>query len=140
MTWQLALILVSLAIAFLALAIAIRSASRVDVLRDRLMRHESDVLSLRGALSAISEEGMLGSTRGDDLERRLRRLSEQQEQLMLRDPDDGPYHQALRLAARGASAEELVQGCGLSRGEADLVLALHRPPSGDAEAPDRHGQ
>lgn len=35
---------------------------------------------------------------------------------------------ATRLAGRGASAEELIELCGLSRGEADLLLRVHARP------------
>lgn len=37
------------------------------------------------------------------------------------------YEIATRLAARGCSADELVELCGLGRGEAELVLRLHGP-------------
>lgn len=60
------------------------------------------------------------------LEDRLRRLTERQDELALREPDQGVYHQAIRLASRGASVEELVTTCGLPRGEAELVQILHR--------------
>ena len=35
------------------------------------------------------------------------------------------YQVAIRLARTGASREELMSGCGLSRGEAELVHRLH---------------
>jgi hypothetical protein len=35
------------------------------------------------------------------------------------------YQVAIRLARSGASREELISGCGLSRGEAELVHRLH---------------
>jgi Protein of unknown function (DUF2802) len=35
------------------------------------------------------------------------------------------YQVAIRLARSGASREELMSGCGLSRGEAELVHRLH---------------
>ncbi len=37
------------------------------------------------------------------------------------------YQVAIRLARSGASAEELMSSCGLSRQEADLVARLHGP-------------
>ncbi len=39
------------------------------------------------------------------------------------------YQIAIRLAKGGASREELMSGCGLSRGEAELVQRLHSPAS-----------
>ena len=38
------------------------------------------------------------------------------------------YQVAIRLARAGASAEELMSGCGLSAAEADLARRLHGPP------------
>lgn len=67
-----------------------------------------------------------------DLERRTRRLMEQQEQLEMKSPVTGSYRHAIALARRGADKEALVQTCGLSRGEAELVELLHR--SGDSSS------
>lgn len=39
------------------------------------------------------------------------------------------YRMAIRLAKSGASREELVSGCGLSHGEAELVQRVHGPDS-----------
>lgn len=39
-----------------------------------------------------------------------------------------PYEQAAQLASDGASAGELAERLGLSRGEAELIARLHRPP------------
>ncbi|MDR3412151.1 MAG: DUF2802 domain-containing protein [Formivibrio sp.] len=40
--------------------------------------------------------------------------------------DDTPYSQAIRLAQQGADAEKVSATCGISRGEADLIVALYR--------------
>src|SRR3569623_2317190 len=60
------------------------------------------------------------------LEQKLRRVSERQDQLELRDPAQQTYGHAIRLAQRGADVDELVAQCGLARGEAELLLRLHR--------------
>ena len=39
---------------------------------------------------------------------------------------DSPYAQAIRLAQKGADASELAASCGISRGEADLIVAIYR--------------
>nr|WP_314899470.1 DUF2802 domain-containing protein [uncultured Deefgea sp.] len=44
-------------------------------------------------------------------------------------PADTPYAQAIRLAQKGADANELAATCGISRGEADLIVALYRSSS-----------
>lgn len=52
------------------------------------------------------------------------------EALILSDEDsddaDSPYSHAIRLAQLGADANKVSQECGISRGEADLIVALYR--------------
>jgi hypothetical protein len=62
----------------------------------------------------------------DILEQRIRRLAERQDQLELRDPLEQTYAHAIRLAQRGVDVDELVENCGLARGEAELLLRIHR--------------
>lgn len=43
--------------------------------------------------------------------------------------DVTPYSQAIHMAQLGADADEVAAGCGISRGEADLIVALYRSDS-----------
>jgi hypothetical protein len=43
-----------------------------------------------------------------------------------RDPASPAYEMASKLARKGASSEELMDTCGLSRGEVDLITMLNR--------------
>ncbi len=38
----------------------------------------------------------------------------------------GQYREAVEMAERGAEAGEVADNCGISRAEADLIVALHR--------------
>lgn len=40
--------------------------------------------------------------------------------------EDTPYGRAARLAREGLTAQELASRCGISRGEAELIVALNR--------------
>ncbi|MDA8381595.1 MAG: DUF2802 domain-containing protein [Betaproteobacteria bacterium] len=40
-----------------------------------------------------------------------------------------PYNHAIELAQQGIDASELAQACGISRGEAELIVALYRSHS-----------
>jgi hypothetical protein len=62
----------------------------------------------------------------DGLEQRIRRLAERQDQLELRDPMEQTYAHAIRLAQKGVGVNDLVENCGLARGEAELLLRIHR--------------
>ena len=59
------------------------------------------------------------------LEREVRRLGEALNLLEMKRAPVGHYRHAIALAARGASAEELITSCGLARGEAELMHRLH---------------
>lgn len=38
-----------------------------------------------------------------------------------------PYTKAIMLAQQGAEVNEVAANCGISRGEAELIVAMHRP-------------
>jgi hypothetical protein len=59
------------------------------------------------------------------LEQQLRRVMDRQEQWELRAGSERSYQQAIQMVHHGAGAEELVRNCGLTRGEADLIVMLH---------------
>jgi hypothetical protein len=42
---------------------------------------------------------------------------------------DTPYGHAIRMAREGRAVAELASDCGISRGEAELIVALYRSPS-----------
>lgn len=62
----------------------------------------------------------------ETLERKYRLLVERQDRLDLYEPDKQIYDHAIRLARKGAQVDELVDHCGLARGEAELLLHVHR--------------
>lgn len=79
-------------------------------------------LSLKRANARIGET----QDRLTKLNQDLRYLRERQERLQLRgDNNASAYDQAIKLVQRGADVDELINVCGLSRGEADLVIMLH---------------
>lgn len=59
------------------------------------------------------------------LEQQVRRLTERQEQIEMRSAGDRPYTQAIQMVQRGADISELIDQCGLTRGEAELIAMLH---------------
>ncbi|MDD5328419.1 MAG: DUF2802 domain-containing protein [Sulfuricella sp.] len=40
-----------------------------------------------------------------------------------------PYTQAIQMAQQGIDVDEVAARCGISRGEAELIVAMHRIPS-----------
>lgn len=60
------------------------------------------------------------------LENRVQRVIERQDGLELRAAHERPYAQASELIHRGADIDDLVENCGLTRGEAELLLMMHK--------------
>lgn len=102
----------------------IRFSAEIDTLKTRIVDQDLAQLSLRGALSALSEDARAVSEQQELLESRVRHVAERQDQLALREPETEAYRHAVRLASEGATPEELMEKCGLARGEIDLLLSL----------------
>lgn len=109
----------------MALVIAMRAHRRVDALERHYAELSGAIEELRSALASAGESlaELLGREAARD--RRIEGLAEQQETLRLREDSPARSDEAIRLARGGASAEAIVQACGLNRGEAELVVSLH---------------
>ena len=106
------------------------SLSYVRRLKARMAKQDDLLKSLERDMRTVCRvaKGM-----GDtvlELERKLRRLTERQETLDVREPNSQVYNHAIRLTHGGASVEELVASCGLPRSEAELLHLLHRRTRG----------
>lgn len=96
-----------------------RRTQRILSQQHLTMRHmQSDIQALcTGAINM--------SRHIEVLEQRARRLAERQDQMDTRDPIQQAYTHAIRLAQKGADVNELVENCGLVRGEAELLSMVH---------------
>ena len=142
MTGQLLLAAVSviaLVVAVVALMSAKSAQRRAETARDELQKK---VAVLESELSAMMDGAFGVASQLQQVEMNLKDTAQRQEQIQQRDLGNLPYNEAVRLANKGASVEELVEQCGLSRSEAELVELLHKssPPLVDVEhessAPD----
>jgi len=117
-----------------ALALLARRAGRQARRAEALAR---EVEALRGELRTLcaAQAGLVRHL--EALEGRCRQLGERLDRMDLREAGEAAYGHALRLARRGAPVEELVAQCGLSRGEAELLLRLHGGGPGHGEVPPR---
>lgn len=84
---------------------------RIDKLGQKLAEYQQSNIRMGEELLSLREK--LGQ-----LENRQQRVEQQDVQGM-------PYNQASRLVQMGASTDDLMQACGLSRSEAELMLKLH---------------
>ena len=113
-------------------AVALWAAWQVLKLRrERASRDEGseDYGRLERELAELQHVVQAGRHRDAELEERFdtlyTRLRERLDSLELQAQSGGVHSQALKLLESGMPPEELAAVCGLSRGEADLLKALH---------------
>ncbi len=88
-----------------------RLDGRIDKLGHKLTEYQQSNIRMGEELIALREK--------------LAQLDNKQQRLEQQDMQTMPYNQANRLVSMGASLDDLMQACGLSRSEAELMLKLH---------------
>jgi septal ring factor EnvC (AmiA/AmiB activator) len=87
--------------------------------REPLHGARDEIAALQKSLTGMAEH-MAG------LEQRLQQFEECQEKLEARGENGAqPFEVAARLVSQGASLDQIVSVCGISRGEAELMLSLY---------------
>jgi phage shock protein A len=97
-----------------------------SVLEDTEHSLKQRIQSLEQELAALCSAAVGAGEHVVRLEQQVHRLTERQNQLELRASSERPYSQASQLVNRGANTEELVETCGLTRGEAELLVMMQR--------------
>jgi len=77
-------------------------------------------------LSALCSASVGAGDHVVKLEHQVHRIIERQDMLELRAGSERPYSQASQLVNKGADIDELVDTCGLTRGEAELLVMMQR--------------
>ncbi len=89
-------------------------------------RLDEAVTGLRQAHRAISKSAV---GMGRKLRQLNGRVQQAERRMTMPTTDETTYHQAARLVGLGASASDLVDNCGMARGEAELLVSLKRQPA-----------
>lgn len=89
---------------------------------------EKTIRQLRSDQRAMTTAAVGMGGRVLELERRLKNMREHQEQqhVDIYDSANQPYEHAIQMAKHGASIQELVDMCGVSHNEAELITMMHR--------------
>jgi len=118
-TWRELLIVI-------AVVLAVYIAEMLLLMRSkRGGRVKPDVASLEPKFEALESEI-------ETLREQLLNFKEQLDQLKAAPQPQtntssfSPYSQAIQLAQQGAEVDEVAANCGISRGEAELIVAMHR--------------
>lgn len=107
----------------LVLSVALWSVARSQ----RLIRGlRKDVNQLRSDMRALTTSSVGVGGRVLELERRLRRIAERQEEFDIYESANQPYEHAIAMARKGANVKQIEDMCGVSRNEAELIQMMHR--------------
>lgn len=79
--------------------------------------------SLEQANQAVSRSAIGMGRRIKQVEARFQKV---EQKAVLPSADDATFEQASRLVSLGATANDLVDSCGVARGEAELLVSLNR--------------
>lgn len=95
-------------------------------LGDSLRLAQDRVQQIEQELGALCSASVGAGDHLVRLEQQVRRINERQSALEMRSVSERPYAQASELVHKGADIEELMEACGLTRGEAELLVMMHR--------------
>ncbi|MCX4028949.1 DUF2802 domain-containing protein [Endozoicomonas sp. SM1973] len=90
-------------------------------------KQQLTIQQLQQDIKAVGAGAIGVGQRLQQVETKLTKTIDQQEILEQRDAGQLSYTQANKLCAMGASVEEIMDACGLSKAEAELVALVHRP-------------
>ena len=126
MIWLSGLAFSSLAIMCLALAWRVRGLSRrLDELREAMQRQDARLASLQADLGALCRASLGAGERIVQLANQVRWLDERQERTELQTMSERSFDRAIKLVQEGGDIDALMQQCGLTRGEAELLVTVH---------------
>lgn len=109
----------------LGVVLTISQSIRIQRDKNRIANLELVVDDLHRNFNALCSGSVGVGKRISRLESRTRQQADRQLRLEDKTPALQNYGNAARLANKGADMEELVDYCGLSRGEAELILFLN---------------
>ncbi len=90
---------------------------------------EQNLRVLQEALLMVSGENTALGRRLSLLEHHMAQVSTQQEKNTHAGPIGQAYEVAVNLVRKGTDVDELIATCGLSHGEADLIMRLYGAPA-----------
>ena len=86
---------------------------------------DSVLSSLQRHLDTINQELEFERQNRKEFDVQLKTIGARQRQLDLREPQAVPYSHAITMVKSGAAVNDVISACGLSQGEAELIIAIH---------------
>lgn len=115
-TWRELLIVVALILAVYIAEMLFLMRTGGGVLRKRRVpeQRNDELLQIRNEVADLN-------TRIVALERYIQQLQAES------DTESTPYSRAIQMARQGRDASRISESCGISRGEAELIISMHGP-------------
>lgn len=104
----------------------------------RLKDLETHLNDMSSELQTIGNGSMGMGRKLQVLEQKAMKISDKVTEIQKNDPTKVSYSEAARLVSMGASVEDLMNACGISRPEAELVTALTKNESNTANENQEH--
>jgi predicted Holliday junction resolvase-like endonuclease len=117
-------LLIMVIVALLLFAIRIKGAQQQQLQSQVAM--QADLRALCHSAVQVGERVNRMEAELKGLQQRQQELGVRQDNLSHSEPLEAGFEQAIRLARKGSSVEELMEICNLSRGEAELIAMMHR--------------
>ena len=95
-------------------------------LSGQLRQQRKMTTDLRQQMRALTSAALGMGERVLKMERNQKHLGERQDQVVMYEPANQPYEQAINMAQHGASIEEMVDSCGVSENEAHLIELMSK--------------
>ncbi len=125
-SWPLILLLVLFAWAVIVSVLLFRVHSQTKLQQGLLATTQNDLRALCNAAVNVGERVNRLELDQQKLGRRQDELGHRQAQIGSGDSGDQSFEHALKLAKKGAGTDELMDVCGLSQGEAELLAMMQR--------------
>ncbi len=90
-----------------------------------LRRTDDQIAQIERDLAALCRAATGEGRRVISIQQQVEGLAARQDALELGTSSERPYTRASRLAQEGASIDDLIRTCGLTRAEAELLVMLH---------------
>ena len=103
-------------------------------LQRRSERMERALVAMRRDMRVLCTSAVGVGERLIEVEKRLSSTESRQDELEQRDNNEQPYQHAAKLVSMGADIDELIDNCGLSKAEPELVMLMHGAESDDASS------
>ena len=96
--------------------------------KKKIIKLEQENVKLKKDLRIIGSSAVGVGQRLNKFEDYMQRLSSRQDVAELKQGATASYSHAIKIVEIGGSIDDIIDGCGLTRAEAELITMLHKKP------------